>query len=269
MYRSLVLVINLAYILGFVPTLFAQDDPRANNIQTIGLTDSTLLNTQWKNSLNARDSSLMNYYTPDAVKIISFDSILTGPEAIYQHYTSLAHINYIRTPYTIEANEHRGISYEINIYKPKNDRIYIQLVIYEKVGDKKLRAFEYDAARPILNMENIPKEISEELKERREQWMAYCNAHDVPGLIYDLYSDNTLYYNHRPVVKGRKALVQEYAYMNNEQYSLSLKSRHLTFVNDTTVFEIGQCEGSYNGKYILIWKKEEDGVWRIFIDSNV
>jgi ketosteroid isomerase-like protein len=41
------------------------------------------------------------------------------------------------------------------------------------------------------------------------------------------------------------------------------------FVNDNLVYEIGQCKGTYKGKYILVWKKESDGVWRVFIDSNI
>lgn len=264
--RPLIALVILCCILT---SLRAQDDPQAESSLKIASQDTSLVNILWKKARNAKDTSLLDLYTDDAIKVISEDMILAGPAEIVEHYNAKAAISWVSVPFTIEANAYRGITYAINTYKPENAPIMIQLVIYEKVGDKQLRAFEFDAVLAILNMESMPKEISEQLRKRREQWMEYCNAHDVPGLIYDLYSHNTLYYNHRPVVKGRQALVREYAYMNNEQYSLRLKPRHMTFVNDTTVFEIGQCEGSYNGKYILIWKKEEDGQWRIFIDSNI
>jgi len=231
--------------------------------------DSTRLNGVWKQARNNGDSSLIKLYTPDAIKVISYDSVLIGPDEIFKHYRNEERINYISTAYTVKANPDRGIIYEVNHYKTNDGIIHIQLVIYEQHDDKTLRAFEYEGSSSYSEFIETPQQISEQIKARRDQWMKHCNAHDVPELVYDLYSHNTLYYNHRPLVKGRQALVREYAYMNNEQYSLSLHPRHVNFVNETTVIEIGQCEGSYNGKYILIWKKEEDGVWRIFIDSNV
>ena len=99
--------------------------------------------------------------------------------------------------------------------------------------------------------------------------MELCNAHDVEGLVNELYSVNTLYYNHKPLVKGREDVIKEYGYMRNEKYSLKLTPLFIEAVNESTVYEIGQCNGSYGGKYILIWKKEADGKWRIFIDSNI
>jgi ketosteroid isomerase-like protein len=57
--------------------------------------------------------------------------------------------------------------------------------------------------------------------------------------------------------------------MSNESYQLTLNPITIETVNPETVFEIGQCEGSYNGKYILIWKKQTDGQWRIWVDSNI
>ena len=227
------------------------------------------LDRLWKYARNAKDSSLLELYTKEAVKVISADEIVTGREAILEHYGPKEAISQVHAMFSTDANIHRGISYATTAVITENAPTRIQLVIYEKSGEQKLRAFEYDADQPIEISKSDSEEIIRQLRERRAQWMAYCNAHDVPGLIYDLYSHNTLYFNHRPLVKGRKALVQEYAYMNNEQYKLELIPSFLSVVNDSTVFEIGQCEGSYNGKYILIWKKEDDGVWRIFIDSNV
>lgn len=268
-YRYTLPLCLLIVISGFPKVLEAQEDLQVNSGGKIRIPDTTLLNTLWKNARNAKDTSLLELYTQDAVKVVSADSTISGPSEILKYYAPQEMISSVLTLSSTEANTKRGIRYEINAIKAKNTPVVIQLVIYEKLGERELRAFEYDEARPLLNPESVPGEVSDQLNKRREQWMAYCNAHDVPGLVYDLYSHNTLYYNHRPLVKGRQALVREYAYMNNEEYRLNLKPTQVAFVNDTTVFEIGQCEGSYNGKYILIWKKEEDGVWRIFIDSNV
>ena len=253
-FRSIWILITLLAICTTPPVLQAQGSPLAR---------------LWKYAQNEKDSSLMDLYTQNAVKVVTEAKILSGAAEIMEHYGPKEPISEVFSMFDIDANIPRGISYEINAITVNNAPRTIQLVIYEKSGEQKLRAFEYDADQPKEIEESLYQEIIGQLQERRDQWMAYCNAHDVPGLINDLYSHNTLYYNHRPLVKGREALVQEYAYMNNEQYKLRLIPKFLSVVNEGTVFEIGQCEGSYNGKYILIWNKDEDGVWRIFIDSNV
>ena len=267
--RTLGLFVSLSFVIAYHSGMEAQEDDSKDSQVRIVSKDSSVLSTLWKNARNAKDSSLLELYTQDAIKIDSNDSIWTGPAEIFGHYRSQSEISFVLTAHSIDANIYRGISYEINLYKPKDAPVIAQLVIYETRDNQKIRAFEYEATRPILNPEGIPEEISKQLKDRRDQWMAYCNAHQVEDLVNDLYSEHTMYFNHRPLVKGRTALIKEYSYMNSEQYELTLVPKYQAFVNDSTVFEIGQCKGSYNGKYILIWKKEDDGQWRIFVDSNI
>jgi hypothetical protein len=57
--------------------------------------------------------------------------------------------------------------------------------------------------------------------------------------------------------------------MEREQYHLTLTPIFIEPVSATMVYEIGQCSGSYGGKYILIWQREQDGKWRILLDSNI
>ena len=264
--RSLLLLIPL---FGYHYVIEAQEDRPEGATEKVVSSDSTILNSLWKNARNARDSSLMNYYSPGAVKIISKDLILNGPEEIFDHYEKLEDVVQISSAYSIDANKDRGITYHLNHYGTIDSKYYVQLVIYQKHGDHKLRAFEFET-EVIKSIGNESTgTIAEQITKRREKWMGYCNAHQVKELVNDLYSEHTMYYNHRPVVQGRAALIREYGYMNREQYKLSLEPRFMIYANATTVFEIGQCKGSYNGKYILIWKKEADGQWRIFIDSNV
>ena len=111
--------------------------------------------------------------------------------------------------------------------------------------------------------------FNEGIAERRALWIRLCNEHNAEKLVTQLYSENALYFNHKPLVKGTDDLVKEYGYMNYPDYSLTLDPLAVETVADDLIFEIGQCSGSYQGKYILIWKKEPDGIWRIFFDSNV
>jgi ketosteroid isomerase-like protein len=99
--------------------------------------------------------------------------------------------------------------------------------------------------------------------------MELCNANNAKALVTQLYSNNTIYFNHKPIVKGTADLIKEYSYMNNKNYHLNLQPLIVKVVNARFAFEIGQCSGGYNGKYILIWKKHADGNWKIFIDSNI
>ena len=99
--------------------------------------------------------------------------------------------------------------------------------------------------------------------------MELCNAHDPAILVNTLYTEDNLYFNHKPLVKGRTLLIQEYAYMARDNYELLLNPTFFYQLNDDMAYEIGQCKGSYNGKYILIWRKDDDGKWRVYMDSNI
>ena len=56
--------------------------------------------------------------------------------------------------------------------------------------------------------------------------------------------------------------------MNNPKYSLNLTPIVLELVNERIAIEIGQCSGSYNGKYVLVWEKTKDGQWKVLFDAN-
>ena len=93
------------------------------------------------------------------------------------------------------------------------------------------------------------------------------NQHNADQLVRQKYTANAIYYNHRPVLIGTKAISKEYSYMNNPKYSLNLTPIVLELVNERIAFEIGQCSGSYNGKYVLVWEKTKDG-WKVLFDAN-
>ena len=99
--------------------------------------------------------------------------------------------------------------------------------------------------------------------------MALCNQHDAQQLVAQMYTANAMYYNHKPVVVGRKDITIEYDYMNQANYSLHLEPIIVETLTPALVFEIGQCSGSYGGKYMLIWEKQKDGSWQVLMDSNI
>ncbi len=106
------------------------------------------------------------------------------------------------------------------------------------------------------------------LEDFRNRWMELCNTHKTENLISELYFKDAYYYNRGRLLKGTKALSIEYSYMKSPNYNLKLSPKYITTVNDTIAFEIGRCSGSYPLPYLLLWKKEEDGNWKILLDSN-
>ncbi|NER16093.1 Cif family virulence factor [Spongiivirga citrea] len=223
--------------------------------------------SDWVDAINSNNvNALEKMYAPDAMKVISADSIIESSSKIATSYgISKNGITSIESLFSVEANKDRHINYELIKYKTEDLNENIQLVIWRLENRKVIREFEFTER----NTPETKKVDLNQINDRRNLWMELCNANNAENLVKQLYSANTIYFNHKPIVKGWDDLVKEYDYMNNSNYNLSLEPMKLEVLNANFVFEIGQCSGSYNGKYILIWKKELDGNWNIYIDSNI
>lgn len=163
----------------------------------------------------------------------------------------------------LEANRDGSIHYEIAGFKNSDGILYKQVLIWRKLKDDFKKELEFVAKS------GTTEDLSSEIDEARARWMKYCNAHMATELVNQVYSKNPFYYNNgRPIITTSEALIREYSYMNNPQYSLKLTPLVIEPVTDELVYEIGQCSGSYGGKYVIIWTKE-DGIWKVLLDSNI
>jgi len=224
--------------------------------------DSTL--HQWMYALNHQIQSLDTFYTQNAIKVNESGELIIGALAIAQSYKSQAlQIDSIYTIKYIVAHTQRNIAYEIGAFRTYDRKTYKHLIIWDHSGKTPKRELEFVAEYSANKAE------TDKLNARRAEWIRRCNSHDAQQLIEALYTPNTIYYNHRPPIRGRDSLLRAYQYMNNESYQLSLNPTVVEWVSDTLVYEIGQCKGSYNGKYILIWQKNAGSEWQILMDSNI
>lgn len=218
----------------------------------------------WTYYYNLKSDSLQYLYAENSIRILESGEVLNGRDQIKDSILKgTLRLQSVKRDTLLLAHKGRAIEYEIseNIYgKDEKEKI---LTIWQTKDQERKRVFEFVSKMEASKLDHLA------LNERRKQWMILCNKHNAKNLIDDLYSENTLYYNHKPIVKGRAQLTQEYGYMNNEKYNLALAPEIVDKVNENIIFELGQCSGSYGGKYIIIWRKEEDGAWRIFIDSNI
>lgn len=220
--------------------------------------------SKWGYYYQLKSDSIQYLYEENSIRILENGEVLNGRDQIKDSILkSTLSLTSIKRDTLLLAHKGRAIEYEIseNIYE--NDERQKILTIWQTKDQQRTRVFEFVSKIEASKIDHLA------LNERRRQWMILCNKHNAKELIDDLYSENTLYYNHKPLVKGRAQLTQEYGYMNNENYSLTLEPELVDKVNEDIIFELGQCSGSYGGKYIIIWRKEEDGKWRVFIDSNI
>ncbi len=228
--------------------------------------EKSQISTPWLEAVKHKNpDQLKAMYAEKAIKIIAVDSIVYGDTKIADYYIKMsAEITESESLYITEANKTEGIDYELVNYKTTKAEEFVQVVIWRLKNEKRVREFEYSMKRNISNSDDYKDQVS----KKRELWIQLCNEHNAEHLVSQLYTSNAIYFNHKPLVIGTKAISKEYQYMNSDTYNLSLEPLILEMVTDNTAFEIGQCKGSYGGKYVIIWKKELDGDWKVFIDSN-
>ena len=233
----------------------AMSEPGSNNMDP---------DAQWQLIVNAQLDSLYPMYTKNAYKISGKGEIVNGNMNIMDLYKGKGLvINTITSKQRITAVLDSTVVYELGNFSTPDRTSYAHLIIWRKGDDRIKRELELVAKRVLKTP------VPVDLDQRRKEWMNLCNANKVDELVNELYTENTLYYNHKPMVIGREAVIEEYGYMNNPQYELQLNPIILEVVNHELVFEIGKGSGSYNGNYVLVWKKGEDDVWRILLDSNI
>lgn len=221
----------------------------------------------WVDAINNNNiHAIENLYASNAIKVIAVDSIIDSSSQIAKYYgTNKRKITSVESLFHVEANKNRRINYELISYQTEDLKEYIQLVIWKLEGEKVIREFEFTAT----SSQEAEKVDTNDIAATRKLWIQLCNANKAEDLVRQLYSANTIYFNHKPIVKGVEDLIKEYDYMNNDNYTLHLQPLKLAVVNADFAYEIGQCSGSYKGKYILVWKKQADGNWKIHIDSNI
>ena len=221
-------------------------------------------NQAWQEVLANGKEALASLYLNSAYKIFPDATVIAGDSAIAAHYEKAkVPIREIYTDTVITEDANREFAYEIGGFLTDTGTPYKHLIIWNHKTDPPLREIEVIAETKYYSP------APEELDEARERWMELCNAHNAADLINTMYTEDALYYNHKPMISGREPLVKEYSYMNNPDYSLKLSPLYTAQVSNELVYEIGQCSGSYKGKYVIVWEKQDDGNWQVFFDSNI
>ena len=228
------------------------------------LSDDPSLST-WAELIRGTELNIGNAYTENAV-FLGPTGTLGFPleEQIRYHQIRYKNLTSLSSLHRVMANEERGYFYEIGHFTNAKQEEFKHLLILKQQGDTLRREMEFIAPASAVDSSALLA-----FDQRRTEWMELCNAHNAEKLVTSLYTPDALYYNHKPLIVGHEAIIKDYQYMNRESYSLQLKPIHIELVNDRMAYEIGQCSGSYGGKYLFVWYKDGQGKWSVLMDSNI
>lgn len=149
-------------------------------------------------------------------------------------------------------------------YLKSAEDLFGVLIAWRKKGEQYLKEFE-----TIIKIEphniNFDPEI---LNKQRRNWEKYSNAHDPGGLLENVYSSDSYYFNGGKIDLGRETITERYGYMKNQNWNIRLEAKGLIPVSEDVVLEIGKYYSTGEGQYLLIWEKQSTGAWQIKLDFN-
>lgn len=220
-------------------------------------------NDQWKKLFNTNIDSIAQAYVPNAVLVTTSGTVHSTAVAQASFYKELKkEISQIKSVTTIHQEQITpDLSFEINYFISGDQKKFKQLIIGRKVNGVFLRELE------ITSEANDETADLSSINNARNAWMKLCNGHKASELVRSAYTDNAVYYNSHRVLVGTANITTEYRYMNNPDYRLTLTPIIVEGAGKNIAFEIGQCSGSYLGKYTLVWKKVGN-TWKVLFDSN-
>ena len=135
----------------------------------------------WASAVNEKDvTKIEATYAPNAIKVISADSILEGAPQIAEFYSKQEEtITSVKSLFKTEANKNLNISYELVQTETSISEKFIQLVIWRIEGVEKLREFEFTAKN-----DGATPDFDKEIAVRRALWTgSLCNEHDAENLV--------------------------------------------------------------------------------------
>lgn len=243
---GLVVILTVAYLAAF-----AQVDRQ----QELGAWASAVASQSVYTEKLYADQAVVIYPEDEGLREVSVDDI---PE-----FYKSKRWKKVETPASLGiVSASPWVDYEVVGFQADGQE-YVQLIIWNQKSGKQLRELEVLAKAG----QNAPEAAT--LEAARAEWIRLCNLHEPKKLVERMYTPDARYYNHKPMVTGTEAITKEYWYMGNSSYELSLTPLVVQMVSGDLAFEIGQCSGSYKGKYVLIWKKSQENGWQVALDANI
>lgn len=155
--------------------------------------------------------------------------------------------------------------YDIGFYKDWDQQVYVYLIAWNKKEGTWKKEFE-----AIHSFDEDPKFTldKEGIDNARNLWVQRSNNHDHRSLIEQSYTSDAIYFNNGKVDRGTEEIVSRYAYMSRPNWKIKLTPIKTFAVKEDLIYEIGQYKSNGIGHYIILWKKETNGLWKVSLDFN-
>lgn len=224
-------------------------------------------NTRWINCMNTDRRKLMEMYHDQALLFFEFNPVCKGTLAIEDFYAKEfdgSSITSMNTDYLIQLRENNNMAYELGSFATEHGVSYRYLTIWSRKDDTSEWRRELEVL--AFNKNSASEEV--EITKVRRQWVDLANRHVSLALVAGTYSEDFTYYNRGEVYQGYEALAEAYSYMNFKAFSIDLTPNIHVPVQDDLAFEIGTWHNEGIGSYIIIWKKDKQHGWKIYLDAN-
>ena len=124
-----------------------------------------------------------------------------------------------------------------------------------------------------------PAEVEVELRRLGAAWDDAIRSKDVAKIIAFYSQDSYVLINGKPMMVGTKAAPEEWKrVLAQPNYQIAWKPTHMEVAKSLDMaFEVGILTRSWtdsngkaitqDGKYVVVWRKESDGKWRVAVDA--
>ena len=124
-----------------------------------------------------------------------------------------------------------------------------------------------------------PAEVEVELRQLGTAWDAAIRSKDVARIMAFYSQDTYVLLNGKPMIVGMKAASEELKrLLADPNYQVAWKPTHMEVAKSLDMaFEVGILTRSstdpsgktitQDGKYVVVWRKEADGKWRVAVDT--
>ena len=224
---------------------------------------------KWVHYVNKGSKRVEKLYVKQSL-LYSQEKDVFGKTAIKQHILQqkefFSHIKSVESYKLFEHSERKVL--DIGTIKISGTDTSVvdslhYVIAWRKVGNDWLR--EMDVFLPTAK---TPADVKT-LDSLRAEWIRYANMKISHALASALFTHSGLYLNNSELSKGQAAITKRFEFIKNPGFNINLKAEKILPVDDETVVDIGNwITTAYVGYYLIIWKKETNGDWKISLYFN-
>ena len=132
---------------------------------------------------------------------------------------------------------------------------------------------------PYLNV--FAQTEIDKINTQNQLFSQYLVAGETEKLLAIYHDDAKIFPDQKEILTGRDSLMAYWAPNPDSKWRLvshKLESEEITLPNEDTAIDYGYYYGTsakrmapaetsdWKGKYVVIWKKDKEGVWKIYLD---